>query len=29
MLDWSEDEVEEEARAFMLNPQKKRSEQTM
>jgi hypothetical protein len=27
--DWSEDEVEEDASAYMLNPRKKRSEWTM
>jgi hypothetical protein len=27
--DWSEDEAEEDASAYMLNPRKKRSEQTM
>jgi hypothetical protein len=26
--DWSEDEAEEDASAYMLNPWKKRSEQT-
>jgi hypothetical protein len=26
--DWSEDEAEEDASAYMLNPQKRRSEQT-
>jgi hypothetical protein len=29
MLDWSEDEAEEDMSAYMLNPQRKRSEQTM
>jgi hypothetical protein len=29
MRDWSEDEAEEDASAYMLNPQKKRSEQAM
>jgi hypothetical protein len=29
MQDWSEDEAEEDASAYMLNPRKKRSEQTM
>jgi hypothetical protein len=28
MLDWSEDEEEEDVSAYMLNPQRKRSEQT-
>jgi hypothetical protein len=27
--DWSEDEEDENVSAYMLNPQKKRSEQTM
>jgi hypothetical protein len=27
--DWSKDEAEEDTSAYMLNPQKKRSEQTM
>jgi hypothetical protein len=29
MQDWLEDEAEEDASAYMLNPRKKRSEQTM
>jgi hypothetical protein len=29
MLDWSKDEAEEDASTYMLNPRKKRSEQTM
>jgi hypothetical protein len=29
MRDWLEDEVEEDARAYMLNPRRKRSEQIM
>jgi hypothetical protein len=28
VCDWSEDEAEEDADAYMLNPRKKRSEQT-
>jgi hypothetical protein len=27
--DWSEDEVDEDVSAYMLNPQRKRSKQTM
>jgi hypothetical protein len=29
MRDWLEDEVEEDVRAYMLNPRRKRSEQIM
>jgi hypothetical protein len=29
VIDWSEDEAEEDASAYMLSPQRKRSEQTM
>jgi hypothetical protein len=29
MQDWSEDEAKEDTSAYMLNPQKKRSEKTM